>query len=323
MFRNSIRLCLALLISLSGSALATEKPTASPKGESAAVKKVSKSKAKRKAKGKFKRQKWPVRRGKPGPSVLPKMGPPTYQPGERLLYDVKMLGAHAGQAILAVGEPTQYEGRDVQPVVGFVRSGEFLNKFYPVENRMVVLLDGESARPLKSDFYINENGKKLNYHTTYNEGKRLVRSVRRKSGRDLRRNFTPATAIYEPLGSVYAARRMNLEAGTTFSYYLWDGRKERHVTITVKDVERVWTQMGWVEATRIELETRISGGFIKKTSLDAPPKRGTVWLGTDEFRTPVKMISPTKLGNAEAVLVRRYHEAPGKAPTLSVNTPTQ
>ena len=325
MYRHSLFLCLALVGLLAVPAGATEQPSADQKSDAVVAKKVVKKRVKRTAKSKRRstRQKWPVRRAESARNTVPKLGAAPFQPGERLLYDVKMLGAHAGQALLAAGAPTKYAGREVQPVVGFIRSGEFLNKFYPVENRLVVLLDAETYRPMKSDFYIDENGKKLTYRTTYHEGKRLVRSIRHKGGKTLKRNFTTAAALYEPLGSVYAARRMDLTPGEKYSYYLWDGRKERHVEISVIGVERVWTQMGWIEATRIELSTRISGGFIKKSALDLPAKRGTVWLGTDEHRTPVKMISPTKLGDAEAVLVRRYHEDPETKPTIAPNIPAK
>ena len=325
MIRLTALTCLILATALASSAQATDEPVAKTPAKVATKKKplkINSTKGKRvRVKRKSGRQKWPVRRPKNAGKSQPKLGPMPFEPGERLLYDVKMLGAHAGQAILAVGAPAKHAGRKVIPIVGFIRSGEFLNKFYPVENRMIVLVDQRSFLPVKTDFYIKENGKTLNYHTKYDQRRRLVRSVRKKGGKALKRNFTPAGKLFEPLGSVYAARRMALEPGDTFDYFVWDGRKERHVKVKAVGVERVWTQMGWIEALRIELETTISGGFIKKKLLDRAPRKGTIWLATDEFRTPVKMISPTKLGDAEAVLVRRYHEPVGSDPTLSLDTP--
>jgi len=327
MIRLSALTCLIVATALASSAQATEEPAAKATAKPAVTKKplkINSTKGKRvRVKRKSGRQKWPVRRPKNAGESLPKIGPAPYVPGERLLYDVKMLGAQAGQAILAVGAPVKHAGRKVLPIVGFIRSGEFLNKFYPVENRMVVLLDERSLLPLKTDFYIKENGKALDYHTSYDQRRRLIRSVRKKGGKTLKRNFTSAGKLYEPLGSIYAARRMDLKPGDRFDYFIWDGRKERHVTVHAVGVERVWTQMGWIESLRIEMQTTVTGGFIKKGVLDWAPRKGTIWIATDEFRTPVKMISPTKLGDAEAVLVRRYHEPLGKDGTLSLDTPSK
>ncbi len=101
---------------------------------------------------------------------------------------------------------------------------------------------------------------------------------------------------------------MDLEAGQSFQYYVWDGRRERLVTIEAKGIEKVWTPIGWYQARRVDVSSRVTGGFIKKKALDAEPKRGHAWFGLDPHRTPVKLVTPTKLGDAEALLVRRYVE---------------
>ncbi|MCA9539459.1 MAG: DUF3108 domain-containing protein, partial [Myxococcales bacterium] len=261
--------------------------------------------------GKAKRQSWPTRRPKQAKANPPKLIRRPFESGERLLYQVKMFNAVAGEAILAVGEPTMHAGRRAQPLAGWVRSSEFLNKFYPVENRYVALLDDETYLPLKTDFYIRENGESIDYHTTYDHRAKLVQSTREKGGKTLKRNFSAVTPLYEAIGSVFGVRRMDLKPGDAFDYYVWDGRKERWVDIKAVGIERVWTEMGWFDALKVEVETRITGGFIKKDMLDRPIRRGTIWISQDEQRLPVKLITPTKLGDAEAVLVRRYIEKDG------------
>ncbi len=273
------------------------------------AKKRAKRKRSRRAR-QFKRQRWPNRRPKVAQLGIPKLGPAPYGPGERLLFQVKMFGSVAGEAILAIGQPTKYKGRNAVPLVGFIRSGEFLNKFYPVNDRMVVLVEESTLQPLKTDFYVKENKKVVDYHNTYDQRGRLIRSKRKKSGKVLDRNFTTVAPIYEPLGSVYGARRMDLKVGDSFSYYAWDGRKERLISVKAVAEERVWTQAGWFDTIKLVVDSQITGGFIRKNMLDRPVRRATVWIGRDRWRTPVKMISPTKLGDAEVSFVRRYHEDP-------------
>ncbi|MEE2758091.1 MAG: DUF3108 domain-containing protein [Myxococcota bacterium] len=255
-----------------------------------------------------KRQKWPTRRPKKLKGILPKIGPAPYESGERLVFKIQMFGSHAGNVILAVGDKTEQNGRTQTPFVGFMRSSEFLNKFYPVENRLVVLADSKTLLPTKTDFFVRENGKAIDYHTEFNHKKRLLNSLKLKNGKRQKRNFTPATDIHEPLGSVYAVRRMDLKPGDRFQRYIWDGRKERLIDCKVVGVETVTTDAGVFETLRIEITTRVSGGFIKRSVLNNPIRKGTIWIANDRWRTPVKMIAPTKLGNAEAVLIRRYVE---------------
>jgi hypothetical protein len=220
-----------------------------------------------------------------------------------------MFGSVAGNVILAVGQPKVEKGTESIPFVGFMKSSEFLNKFYPVHNRLAVLAGRKSLLPVRTDFFVRENKKVIDYHTDFNQGGRFLKSVKVKKGRKTRRNFTPATDIHEPLGSIYAVRRMDLKPGDYFQRYIWDGRKERLVDIRVVRKEMVTTDAGVFETLRIEIETRISGGFIRPKSLNAPVRRGIIWIANDRWRTPVKMVAPTKLGDAEAVLIRRYHEA--------------
>ena len=80
--------------------------------------------------------------------------------------------------------------------------------------------------------------------------------------------------------------------------------------------ERVWTHGDWFDTFRIDIESTVQGGFIKKDTLAKPLQKGRLWLARDKYRTPVKMLSPTKLGLAEVVFVRRYQEPDGQQAKL-------
>ncbi len=296
-------------------AAAPEKPAekAAPAKPAQKATKKKTSKKKKRAKRTGPRRNWPISRPKkelkPMPDFL-EVAP--YQPGERLKYEVRMFGATAGEAILAVGARREHNGRTLLPLVGFVRSSEFLDKFYPVNDKMVVVLDEATFLPLKVEFDIDENGKKLNYLTEFDHRKKLIRSTRKRGGKTLIREFLPAGPIHEVLGSVFGMRRMKLEPGQQFDYYAWTGLKERLISVRVVGNDRIWTAMGWYDALKIEVTTQLTGGFFHDGKL--PDQRrlvGTVWLGTDPARTPLKVVTPTRIGNAEAVLVNRYVE-PGK-----------
>lgn len=289
------------------------KKPAAKQGKPSAVKKWA-TKAKRNKKSKKnRRQRWPTRRPKEARNSLPELVHTPYVPGERLVYEVKMFDSVAGEGILAVGSRVKRAGRTILPLVGFIRSGEFLNRFYPVDNKMVVMLDEETFLPYKTDFYIREKGKVLDYHTVFDHRRKLVKSTRKKEGKTLTRNFTTAGPIYEALGSVFGMRRMDLKPGMRMDYFAWTGLKERWLSVHVVGEERVWTKAGWFDALRLDVTSRTTGGFFRGAApLDAKPLTGKVWIATDANRTPIKLTTPTRIGEAEASLVRRYIEQDDK-----------
>ncbi len=304
---------LALALALGLGTAAGAPADAPPKSAATAVKQVVKARKTVARKGRVKkrkarRQRWPVRRPEAALKQMPALGNVPFPEGERLAFRIQMLGAVAGEAVLAVGKRTQVDGRPVVPLVAWLRSSEFLSKFYPIENKLVVIADERTFRPLETDFAIRENGAAIDYHTLFDEARRWVKSTRVKDGKTLKRDFTTSTGVYEALSSVYGARRLDLKEGQVFEYYVWDGRKERLVEVTAGGIEKVWTPAGWYEAQKLSIATRVTGGFIKRQMLDDPPMRGFAWIGRDPNRTPVKLVTPTKLGDAEAVLVRRYVE---------------
>lgn len=256
----------------------------------------------------FRKSKFPTKRPENIDVKIPSIGKIPFEPGERLHFNIMMFGQHAGESILAVGAEEVKNGRRSLPLGGFLRGSPFLNKFYPIENSLHVWLEPNTLRPLFSDFVVNENFKKMEYLTTYNQKRRYVSSLRYKGKKKLRRSHQPVADVYEPLGCIYAIRSMDLKVGDSFNYYLFDGRKERIVTVNVVGEEDISVPAGLYRAKKITISTRITGGFVSKKMFDLPSRNGTIWIANDQWSTPLKMIAETKLGPAEAVLTKRYRE---------------
>lgn len=260
---------------------------------------------------KARKNRWPERRPAARLGPVPKLGNVPFEQGERLVFRIEMLGAHAGDAILGVGKRAVQDGKPVVPLAAWLRSSDFLQKFYPVDDKQYVLLDEKTFLPLRNDFYVREAGKTVNYHTTFDQGGRKVDSLKLDktgAGKTMRRTWYTEGEILEPLECLYAVRRMDLKPGMKFSFFSWDGRRERFVDVKVVGEEKVWTQLGWFDTMRLDITTRVSGGFIGKDELDREARKGSAWIGLDPRRTPVKLTSPTKLGDAQAILVKRYVE---------------
>jgi len=256
--------------------------------------------------------KWLVRRPKEALRPLPELGDVPFPPGEKLTYKISMFNAEAATATLSVGGRKAYGETPSLVLTGLLKGGPFINKFYPIDDRIDVTIDERSFAPLETDFHIKEAGKEMRYHTRYYQIGRRLTSTRTRGSQKLVRSFRPAATIYEPLAAIYGLRRLKLVPGAVFDFYIWDGRRERLVTATVKGQEKVYTPVGWFDSMKVEVTTKITGGFVTEADINRDPRKGTVWVGLDANRTPVKLTTPTKLGDAEAILVHRVVD--GQAP---------
>jgi hypothetical protein len=249
------------------------------------------------------------------------MGTIPFPQGERLQYKVNMLGIDAGEVMLGVGNRSKLGSIPVVPLVGWIRSSAALAKFYPIHDRLEVLVDERTFLPVRVDFKIDEQGNRVAYETVYNQAGKFIVTTRKRAGeKDLVRNFTPVREVFDAMSSIYAARRMNLVPGLAFSYYVWDGRRERLISVKVMGQEKVWTEVGWFDTMRVDLVARVTGGFIDKKDLDGAEQKGSAWIGLDPQRTPVKVLTPTRLGDATGVLVRRFVEGQPAPPSAPAST---
>jgi len=263
---------------------------------------------------KRKKRRYPTNRPKRALKPAPPLGKIPFPLGERLAYKVNLLNAHSGTVTLKVGQRGTYQGKKVVELSGFIQSSPFLENFYPIRDSLSVLVDEVNFLPMKSEFFLNEKGRNITFISAYDPQTKVIdwKQKRVAKGKTYMRKaqHTPPVHIYESLSSLYALRRIDLKPGLNFEQYVWDGKRERLIEVTVLGEERVLTDLGWFETYKVELSSVITGGIVTKRLLQQAPVKGTAWVAKDANRTPVKLITPTRLGQAEAVLVQRSIETP-------------
>jgi hypothetical protein len=203
--------------------------------------------------------------------------------------------------------------------VGSIKSSPLLKNFYPIQDRLSVLVDEKTFKPVRSHFHLKEKGNEIVYLTEYDPEKaslvwkkeKTLAGKKKRTYNELHQGHV--AGLYESLSSLYAIRRVDLKVGLHFEQYVWDGQRERLVEVKVIGEDRIFTDLGWIETHKVEIKSKITGGFISKRLLKAPPMKGIGWFAKDAYRTPVKVVTPTRLGEAEAVLTQRTIDAP-KAP---------
>ena len=68
--------------------------------------------------------------------------------------------------------------------------------------------------------------------------------------------------------------------------------------------------------SRFQIQTTPPGAtiFVDRKDLEMAPQKGSAWIGLDPERTPVKVLTPTKLGDATGLLVKRFVDTSGAKP---------
>jgi hypothetical protein len=256
-----------------------------------------------------KKRRYPTNRPKRALKIAPELGKIPFPLGEQLTFKVNMLKAHAGTVVFQVGKRGTFRDQSVVELNAFIRSSPFLENFYPIRDALHVLVEERRFLPLKSDFYLKEKNRDVEYSSEFLpesaqikwEKSRVVKGKKRRSSVTYK---TPGV-IYNVLSSLYALRRLPLAIGLSFEQYIWDGQRERLIHAEVVGEESIFTDVGRFDAFKIKVTGHITGGIVSKRTLKQPPQEGTVWIGKDAHRTPLKAITPTKLGEASAVLSGR------------------
>lgn len=107
--------------------------------------------------------------------------------GEKLVYEIRWSGVPAGRAVLSVKWQREVEGSDVYHVECETNSNSFVALVYPVEDRVITLIDVAGGYSRLFDMTKSEGRIKQNEHISFDYEKRTSRSTstarRGRSGR--------------------------------------------------------------------------------------------------------------------------------------------
>lgn len=230
------------------------------------------------------------------PGLAQAKGPMPYKSGERLTYDVHVMGSYAGKGVLSVGEPRRYKGKKVVPLVGELVSEEFWKNVYPVNDRILSLI-GKSLAPVRTEMQIRE--KKLNKDVViqYNGKRNLATGTKRKGKRPAKafKKRVPKKT-QDMLSWLFRIRLLDFENKNTFALTGFSGNFVYDIRIKVDGTQLIWTKLGEKE------------GYVLKTTVTRRggrkpfKKLATFWIGTDEERTPLKLAVDMPVGHVEAFL---------------------
>jgi hypothetical protein len=226
----------------------------------------------------------------------PRSGPPPFPAGEKLGYDVDVMGVRAGKMDFDV-LPWRGRGSSAQiPIRVRVESNTFFRKVRKVKGEVVTHLRGRDLRPSSFEEDLHEGEIDRNVRVSFPEtGEKFVK-VEWKSNRGNGRTKNGyANDALDYLGAIYLFRAMPLRIGDSFCFDVYALRKMWRVEGRVESLEQVSTPAGEFDAFHLSgVAVRVGG---------SPMKREVhVWVSNDAYRLPVAAIGIVDLGPVRATL---------------------
>ena len=229
----------------------------------------------------------------------PAVGPLPFRPGERIEFQVKVLGKEAGRVVATVRSVERRQGQQVLLLEGTMKSSGFFDNIYPVDDRATSLFDPRSATPVFGTFTMRQNRRpEINVEYDFDGGKSGRVRGRATSSRATRKidERTPLRAL-DPLSVFYHLRARDLREGERFSLFVHNGRRTYRLDVRVGAVEKVWTEFGLRDGLKLAARASRADGTRASWSQEM-----TFWLSTDSHRLPLRLIFDMPLGHVEASL---------------------
>jgi ribosomal protein S8E len=219
-----------------------------------------------------------------------------YEPGERLVYDVKVGGTVAAKGVLSVGTPRRWRGKPTLPFLGELTSVDFWKNAYPVDDRIMSLVDSTNS-PVRTEMKIRERKLHRDFTIQYNRKKNRATGTK-KVGNKKKKSFKKQVPAHsqDMLSWFYRMRTLDLKDGGSYSFTGFSGNFVYDINCKVVGRENVRTKIGDKNAFKIKTTVTRRGGRkpFKKLVM--------FWIGTDAKRTPIKAVVDFKVGHVEAIL---------------------
>ena len=228
---------------------------------------------------------------------------PPFAPGEKLRYAVQWRLIPAGEAELSIGH-------DSSPgwwkAVAKAHSLGYVSNLYKVEDEYTAVFRNPTFCSVGIRKQINEGDRHREVNIEFDLRRRLALLWNRDVTGEtpIRQDQFPIPeCVHDILSALYFIRTQPLEVGRSFEFPLNDGGRTISVRVEVQALEEVQTEIGKVQAFRVEPDVFSGQLFNRKGRL-------FVWFSNDPQRLPVQLRAQIGIGTIIASLASVEHEAP-------------
>lgn len=252
------------------------------------------------------------------PTVAPMPFPslkPFFVAGEAITWDITMSGIQGARARLAVGEPSDADGKRVVVLRAEAESSGIAVLIKEVRSSMASWIDADSGVPSRSESDSFGIGDTLLVHADRvreADGEPAADfkiSRKSKEGIQEKHQRLPVFETHDPLSATLVLRAWNAPKGTRALLYSLGGVRLWKTVLTIEGHEEMRTAVGKRRTVRIAgVSTRLKPSFEEDKS--KPPRTFTIWVSDDDQRIPVKIAAKTEMG--DIVAAATSYESPSE-----------
>jgi len=235
------------------------------------------------------------------PTAVPEIG---VNPGETMVFEVRLAGIVAGEAQLAVGELGQYQGRPAVVVKSRAATVGAAALLKHIVDEASTVIDMTSGRPLALETLL-EMGDTRTIATaqfTNNVADITYRRSEEKEPHRLRIDFskgaaaTPGVMVHDAHTAMAQLRGWRATPGTIRTVFVVGGRRLWRVDVTYAGEDTIGSALGNRRAIHYIGEAyRARRDFSSETA--RPSRTFAVWVSDDADRVPLRLSAKTELGD--------------------------
>jgi|GEM_PF-466191 hypothetical protein len=226
---------------------------------------------------------------------------PIYYPGEKFVYDIKYLGITAAHIKISVGKVVEVAKRKAFHYKAVLKSARFYSAFYEMEDILESYVDAKDQVPLRYSLVQRETKKDVDDLQIFdrNEDKTYFFYKRVKEGevkKEEKEAFIPSY-FHDTFSAMFFVRGLPMNIGDVYEFPIITRAKLWLVKIKVNSVVEVKNQGEWVDAFKIEAETRFPDELSKE--------RGSItfWVSTSKRRKLLRFSADVRFGSIYGDLV--------------------
>jgi hypothetical protein len=231
-------------------------------------------------------------------------GPQNYTPrfhpfnsGEKAVYHASWLGIPVASAEIEM-QALQQDGKKFYQVTVQAQSWRYLDLFFKMRDVIESKFDAETFHPSRYFFRQRENRKVIDTTAVIDPStKKWV--VHRQEGKKPKDFEFVSPYTLDPISAVYLARTLDFKVGDRLRLEVFGGKSRYLVTLDVVAKERVSVKSGEFDAFKIipQVTDLSKSGYAKRV------RQATVWISSDEKRTPLKIVSQVFVGSVNIEMV--------------------
>ena len=221
-----------------------------------------------------------------------------FQPGEKLVFELKWTVVPAGEASLEVMPFKKINGQDAYHFVLTAKTNRFLDRIYKVRDRIDGYTDLDITRSVFYSKRQREGNTKKNVVVKFDWDAQTAEYTEYKK-QAKKRSIKLMPGALDPLSIFYHTRMLPLQDGEKMQRPVTDGKKCVMGEAKIVRREKIKVPAGEFDTFLMVPDLKHVGGVFKKS------KNATIeiWVSADKRRLPVRLRSEVIVGSFTGELI--------------------